>query len=373
MPTVAPTRISVPPRLLYGPGPTTVDGRVLQAMTRPALGIRDPVFLEMMKEMQARLRLAFGTANQRTFLVPGSGSSAMEMAVLNFVEPGMKAAIFANGHFANRMTEMAERQRAQVVRLDRPWGEVFGAEEAGAFIERERPHVVGFVQAETSTGAYQAGGAITQAAHRVDALVIGDCVTSLGAMPVELDRNGIDIAYSCAQKGLSCPAGLSPISINERAWERLAKRAEPTWSWYLDARLVAKYFEPPNVYHHTPATALYHAMYEGLLMVEEEGLEARWERHRRAGSQLVNGLVQLGFEPLVSKPENRLWHLATVKLPAGVDEAALRQRLLERHNVDVATGLGQLAGKILRIGVMGPLATEERVGYLLDAIKQEMR
>jgi alanine-glyoxylate transaminase/serine-glyoxylate transaminase/serine-pyruvate transaminase len=369
MPVVTRKTLAPPQRLLYGPGPSMVDPRVSEVLSLPVLGIRDPYFLEIMGDIQSGLRRVFGTTNRITLTVPGSGSAAMESAVSNFVEPGMKFAIFANGHFGNRMTEMGQRQRANVVRLEKPWGEVYSAEEAEEFIQREKPHVVGFVQAETSTGAYQNGRVIAPAAHKVDALVIGDCVTSLGAMPVELDKNGIDVAYSCSQKGMSCPAGLSPLSISDRAWERLGKRAEPTWSWYLDARLLAKYFEPPYVYHHTPASPLYYAMHQALTVIEEEGLEARWERHRAANVRLLKGLATLGFEPLVEKPEDRIWHLTTVKPPAGVDEAALRQRLFDRYDIEVASGLGQLAGKILRIGTMGPLATEERVDHLLESIE----
>jgi alanine-glyoxylate transaminase / serine-glyoxylate transaminase / serine-pyruvate transaminase len=350
-----------------------VDPRVTEALSLPVLGIRDPYFLEVMGDVQTGLRKVFGTTNRFTFPVPGSGSSAMETAVSNFVEPGMKFAIFANGHFGNRMTEMGHRQRANVVLLEKPWGEVYSADEAEEFIRREKPHVVGFVQAETSTGAYQSGRAIAAAARAVDALVIGDCVTSLGAMPVELDANGIDVAYSCSQKGMSCPAGLSPISISDRAWERLSKRAEPTWSWYLDARLMAKYFEAPNVYHHTPASPLYYAMHQALTVIEEEGLEARWERHRIANVRLLKGLIAMGFEPLVARPEDRIWHMTTVKAPAGVDEAGLRQRLLDGYDIEVASGLGQLAGKILRVGTMGPLATDERVDYLLECMQTVLR
>src|SRR5271170_2397101 len=361
--------LAPPQRLLYGPGPSMVDPQVTEALSLPVLGIRDPYFLEVMGDIQTGLRKVFGTLNRLTLTVPGSGSAAMETAVSNFVEPGMKFAIFANGHFGNRMTEMGQRQRANVVRLEKAWGEVYSADEAEDFINRERPHAVGFVQAETSTGAYQNGRVIAAAAHRAGALVIGDCVTSLGAMPVELDTNGIDVAYSCSQKGLSCPAGLSPISISDEASERLSKRAEPTWSWYLDARLLAKYFEPPYVYHHTPASPLYYAMHQALTVIEDEGLESRWRRHRAANVRLVKGLGDLGFEPLVERPEDRIWHLTTVKPPAGVDEAALRQRLFDRYDIEVAGGLGQLAGKILRVGTMGPLATEERVDHLLECMR----
>lgn len=345
-----------------------VDPRAYDAMRQPVLGIRDPNFLQIMTDVRAGLRKVFGTTNPMTFTVPGSGSGAMEAAVANFVWPGTKFAIFANGHFANRLTAMGERQRAQVVRLEKPWGQVFTEAEAREFLQRERPNVVGFVQAETSTGAYQSGRNITAAAREIDALVLADCVTSLGAMPVELDDVGIDIAYSCSQKGLSCPAGLSPISISPRAWERLEKHPELPFTWYLDLKLMQKYFDPPHTYQHTPSPPLYYAMYETLAVIEEEGLRNRWERHRRASLLLEAGLVKLGFKYLVTDPADRLWHLSTVMPPPGVDEAKLRQRLLERYDIEVLPGLGELSGKILRIGTMGPLATPESVDFLLKAL-----
>ena len=263
---------------------------------------------------------------------------------------------------------MAKRQRAQVAVLEKPWGEVFSAREAEEFIGREKPDVICFVQAETSTGAYQSGRAIVPAAKASGALVIADCVTSLGAMPVELDSTGIDVAFSCSQKGLSCPAGLSPISMSSRAFEKLAERPEELFTWYLDLRMMSKYFEPPHIYQHTPSPPLYYAMHQALSAIEEEGLPNRWERHRQAGQRLIDGLTTLGFEPLVKNSNERIWHLTTVIPPAGVDEAQLRQRLVDEFDIEIAGGLGQLAGKILRIGTMGPLATDANVDALLKAV-----
>lgn len=345
-----------------------VDPRAYEAMSQPIVGLHDRYFVEVMNDVRAGLREAFGTRNQMTFTVPAGGSGAMEAAIANFVRPGEKFAVFAAGAFADRMSAMGQRQRAQVVRLERPWGEIFTRTEAQEFIERERPNVVAFVQAETSTGAYQSGLAIAPLAHQAGALVIADCVTSLGAMPVELDAVGIDVAFSCSQKGLSCPAGLSPISISPGAWDRLGQRAEDPSTWYLDLRLMAKYFEPPHVYHHTPSPPLYYAMHEVLAAIEEEGLRNRWDRHLRANQRLIEGLRRLGFTPLVKDPDERIWHLTTVIPPAGVEEAQLRRRLVEKHGIEIAGGLGQLAGKILRIGTMGPLATDENVDFLLDAL-----
>jgi alanine-glyoxylate transaminase / serine-glyoxylate transaminase / serine-pyruvate transaminase len=349
-----------------------VDPRAYEAMSQPIVGIFDPYFLEIVDDIRTGLREVFGTTNQMTFTVPASGSGAMEAAVANFVLPGSKFAVFTAGHFANRIIAMGERQRANVVRLEKPWGQIFTAEEAEEFAHRERPDVVAFVQAETSTGAYQSGRAIAAAARTVNALVITDCVASLGAMPVELDAVGIDVAFSCSQKGLSCPAGLSPISISRKAWEWLERRPEAPSTWYLDLSLLAKYFEAPHVYHHTPSPPLYYAMHQALASIEEEGLRNRWNRHLRTNTRLVAGLTKLGFQPLVTNPEERIWHLTTVIPPAGVDEAQVRRRLLEKHGIEVAGGIGQLTGKILRIGTMGPLATDEHTDFLLEALAASM-
>jgi alanine-glyoxylate transaminase / serine-glyoxylate transaminase / serine-pyruvate transaminase len=349
-----------------------VEPRALAAMSLPVLGIRDPDFLQIANEVRAGLRNVFGTNNPMTFTVPASGSGAMETAVANFVLPGANVGVFTAGHFANRFAIMATRYGANVIRCEKPWGEVFAPAEADEFIEREKPDLVHFVQAETSTGAYQSGKSIATAARNRGALVIADTVTSLGAMPVQLDEVGIDIAFSCSQKGLSCPAGLSPISISQRAVEWLNARATEPTSWYLDLKLLAKYFDPPHVYHHTPSPPLYYAMHEALAVIEEEGLRERFERHRRAGDRLMRGLAALGFRALVEKPEDRIWHLTTVLPPDGVDEAAVRQRLFDEYDIEVHSGLGQLAGKILRIGTMGPLATDESVDHFLHAIQNCM-
>ena len=362
-------RIAPPKRLLYGPGPSQVEPRAYEAMAQPVVGLRDPYFLEVMVEIQAGLREVFGTANEKMFLMPSGGSGAMEAAVANFVKPGSKFLIFTAGVFAERMATMAERQHAQVIRVEKSWGEVFSQQEAEEAIDRSKPEVVAFVQAETSTGAFQSGRAIAPLARKAGALVIADCVTSLGAMPVELDAVGIDVAFSCSQKGLSCPAGLSPLSFSARAWAQLEKRGDLPATWYFDLRLLEKYFDSPHTYHHTPSPPLYYAMREVLAAIEEEGLRNRWNRHLKAGQRLIAGLEKLGFAPFVKDSEQRIWHLSTVLPPVGVDEAKLRETLLENYGIEVASGLGQLAGKILRIGTMGPLATDANVDSLLDAIQ----
>ncbi len=367
-----PARLAIEKRLLFGPGPSMVEPGAYQAMSYPVLGIRDPQFLKIMDQVRASLRTVFGTANHHTFTVPSSGSGAMEAAVSNFVLPGSTFAVLANGHFSNRLITMGQRQKAKVAVLSRPWGEVFEASEAAEFFEQERPDVVAFVQGETSSGAYQSGHWIAAAARKVGALVMGDCVTTLGAMPVNLDQVGVDVAFSCTQKGLSSPAGLAPISISPRAWDRLQGRADDTTTWYLDLRLMAKYFDPPHTYQHTPSPPLYYALHQSLAAIEEEGLENRWVRHKRIGTKLMAGLVKLGFEPLVRHEEDRTWHLAVVRPPVGVDEAAFRQRLVDRFGIEVGAGLGELAGKVVRMGTMGPLATDENVDSLLQAVAESL-
>ncbi len=366
--STATKRIAPPKRLLYGPGPSMVEPRAYEALSQPVVGLRDPYFLEVMREIQEGLREAFGTVNEKTFILPAGGSGGMETAMANFVEPGCKVVVFTAGLFAERMAAMADRQRAHVVRVEKPWGEVFTSDDAAQAIEREKPEVVAFVQAETSTGAFQSGAAIAPHARQAGALVIADAVTSLGAMPVEMDAVAIDVAFSCSQKGLSCPAGLAPISVSTRAWDKLQTRSQSPFTWYLDLQLLDKYFEPPHVYHHTPSPPLYYAMHQSLAAIEEEGLRNRWQRHQRAHLRLVAGLASLGFEPFVKEEGNRIWHLTTVVPPQGSNESKLREKLLAQHGIEIAAGIGQLSGKILRIGAMGPLATDANVDFLLGAL-----
>jgi alanine-glyoxylate transaminase / serine-glyoxylate transaminase / serine-pyruvate transaminase len=341
-----------------------VEPRVYQALAQPVVGHLDPFFFEISDTVRAGLRRVFGTTNKLTIAISGTGTSGMETAVANLVEPGDKVAVFVYGYFCERLVEMARRHGAEVVRLDKAWGDSVIDEEARDFIRRERPRVVAFVQAETSTGLYTPGKAICEAAHEADAVVIADCVTSLGAMPVEVDNNGIDFAYSCSQKGLSCPPGLSPVTVSERALERIRARKRPVDTFYVDLKLLEDYYEGRK-YHHTASSSLLYALSEALGAIHEEGLERRWERHRQHHLELVRGFESMGLQMLV--PEGRrLWNLNTPRVPEGVDEAAVRKYLLERESVEIAGGFGPLAGKIFRVGLMGPLATAEGVRSFLD-------
>ena len=363
--------LRAPARLLFGPGPGLVAPRVYQAMSQNVVGHLDPFFFQVVEEVRSLLGLAFSTANQFNVALSGTGSSGMEAAVANFAEPGVKFALFTNGFFADRIGEMARRQGAEVVRLAKAWGEPFDYQEAREFIRRERPRVVAFVQAETSTGMFNLAFPICEAAQEVDALTIADCVTSLGGMPVQVDGNGIDIAYSCSQKGLGCPPGLAPITVSPRALEHLKRRSTPVPSWYLDLLLLDTFYSG-HKYHHTASATMFYALREGLAIAAEEGMENRWERHRRTHEAFVAGIEGMGLEMHVKNPAHRLWTLNTPRVPQGVDDAKVRQYLLEERGIEIAGGFGPLAGKVFRIGLMGYGATAENADLVLDALRDAL-
>ena len=360
-----------PHRYLFGPGPSMVHPRVYEALSKPIVGHLDPYFIQVMSDVQQLLKTAYGTSDGATLVISATGSAGMEAAVTNFVEPGTKFAVFANGYFSDRLTEMANRQGANVVRFEKLWGETYTDEEAREFIHWEKPKVVGYVHAETSTGALQSGRAICAAAHEAGALVIGDCVTSLGGVPIEFDQTGIDVAYSCTQKGLSCPPGLSPMAMSRRAMEFLSARTTPSRSWYLDLKLIHDYSTVSHRYHHTAPISMFYALREALMVIAEEGIENRWERHRRCNRAFVKGIEGMGLRMHVPEA-HRIATLNTVCVPAGVDEAKVRKHLLDGPGVEIAGGFGPLAGKVFRIGVMGPLATEENVQFFLKEFRKAL-
>lgn len=355
-----------------GPGPSMVEPRVYAAMGKPIVGHLDPYFFGIAEDVRKLLMTVFGTANRFTMAISGTGSAGMEAAVANFVEPGAKFAVFSNGYFCDRIAEMGRRYGADLVRTEKPWGEPFGDEEAVAFIQREKPALVAYVHAETSTGAEQRGKAICDAAHEVGALVIADCVTSLGGMPVRVDETGIDIAYSCTQKGLGCPPGLAPITVSERAMEVLRARKSTPRTWYLDLKMLDEYYDSAHRYHHTAPISMFYALREALCVINEEGLEQRWERHRRNHLALVAGLEAMGMRMHVAEPY-RLWVLNTPRLPAGIEDLKIRKRLMDGHGIEIFGGFGPLAGKIFRIGLMGASSTRENVLLLLEALDEALR
>jgi alanine-glyoxylate transaminase/serine-glyoxylate transaminase/serine-pyruvate transaminase len=364
--------LRAPQRLLFGPGPGMVAPRVYEAMSQPVVGHLDPFFFEVADEVRSLIGYAYSTGNTFNMAVSGTGSAGMEAAVANFVEPEAKFALLTNGFFADRIGEMARRQGAEVVRLAKSWGEPFDPQEVRDFIRRERPQVVGFVQAETSTGMFNQARPICEAAAEVDALTIADCVTSLGGMPVLVDDNGIDIAYSCTQKGLGCPPGLAPITVSPRALDWLKRRTTPVHSWYLDLLLLDTYYTG-HKYHHTASATLFYALREGLAIVAEEGLENRWERHRRNHAAFVAGIEAMGLEMHVKHPDDRLWTLNTPRVPEGIDDAKVRQYLLAERGMEIAGGFGPLAGKVFRIGLMGYGSTAENVLLVLESLEAALR
>src|SRR5579871_392162 len=358
-----------PRRLLFGPGPTQIEKRIYDAMSQPVVGYADPFFFEISDSVRAGLREVFGTRNPFTLALSGTGSSGMEAAVANFVDPGSKLVVFTAGFFADRIAEMGRRHGAQVVRSEKPWGGSFTEAEVRDVLRREKPQTVAFVHGETSTGVMQAPTAITKPAHEIGALVIADCVTSLGATPVRVDESEIDIAYSCSQKGLSCPPGLSPFTVSPRAMDWLKARKLDCPVWYLDLKLLAEYYDQPHKYHHTAPISSFYALREGLAAIQEEGVERRFERHARAHAEFVRRIESMGLQ-MFAPAGNRLPNLNTVRVPEGMDDAAVRRDLLTEHGIEVGAGFGPLAGKIFRIGVMGPLANEAGLDLFFGAFEK---
>jgi len=366
--------MKLPRRLLLGPGPSNAHPDVLAAMADSSVGHLDPAFLDCVEELQRRLRRLFGTENRLTIPLSATGSGGMETCFQNLLETGDDVVIGVAGVFGERMCDVANRQGARVTRVDAEWGTVLDDDAMAAAIARVRPSLVAFVHAETSTGAHQPVEAIARAARDAGALVVLDCVTSLGGLPVTLDAWGIDAAYSGTQKCLSCPPGLSPASFGTRALERVARRKTPVPSWYFDLTLLGGYFGARRVYHHTAPIAAIVGLAEALRRIEAEGIDARVERHRDAAQRLVAGLEARGFEPVVAA-EHRLPMLTSVRLPERVvrdGEAALRRRLLDRHDIEVGGGLGKFAGSVWRIGLMGENARDPVVDRLLGALDTEL-
>jgi alanine-glyoxylate transaminase/serine-glyoxylate transaminase/serine-pyruvate transaminase len=357
-------------RLLLGPGPSNPHPRVLAALGQPLLGHLDPAFLAILDETQTRLRGLFGTANPLTLPLSATGSGGMEACLANLLEPGETAVVGVAGVFGERMCEVARRIGARVERVETEPGTALAPEAMASAIERSRPRVVAFVHAETSTGVLQPVAEIAAAARSNGALVVLDCVTSLGGIEVTLDAWGVDAAYSGTQKCLACPPGLSPVSFSPRAMERVRARRTPVQSWYFDTTLLSAYYGSERVYHHTAPISMVFGLAEALRVVDEEGMPARAARHRAAAAALVERLAPLGFTPLVA-PELRLPSLTTLRLPEAVlarGEAKLRGRLLDEHDIEVGGGLGKLAGAVWRVGLMGENARVENVERLVDAL-----
>jgi alanine-glyoxylate transaminase / serine-glyoxylate transaminase / serine-pyruvate transaminase len=357
-----------PHRILLGPGPGMVDPRILNVLSEPPVGHLDPGLLKVMSEIQIMLRFVFETKNEYTLAVPGTGSAAIETAILNGIQPGDPVLIGAIGFFGNRMAEMARIYGADLTVLQKPWGQVIHPDEIASALQKKPARIVGIVQAETSTGVLQPVKEIADIVHQQGGLLIVDSVTSLGGVPVRVDENGIDICYSCSQKCLGCPSGFSPITFGPQAMQVVAGRTQPVTGWYLDIQRLMKYWGPEHMYHHTASSTLVYALHEGLRIIQEQGLSERIDLHLQNAKLLWNGLEEIGLSLFVPE-QYRLPSLTTVEIPVGVDDLSIRKQLLEKYNIEISGGLGELKGRIWRIGLMGYSSRMENIDLLLDALK----
>jgi alanine-glyoxylate transaminase/serine-glyoxylate transaminase/serine-pyruvate transaminase len=364
--------LEVPERLLLGPGPSNADPAVVAAMNRQPIGHLDPAYLALMDEVQELLRYAWQTDNQMTYPVPGTGSAAMEATLANVIEPGDRVVVGVMGYFGNRLVDMAGRYGADVSTFHRPWGEAFSLAEIREALETHHPALLALVHAETSTGVRQPMEGIGALCREFDCLLVIDTVTSLGGVPIFLDEWQVDLAYSCSQKGLSCPPGISPFTMGPRALGKLERRKTKVANWYLDASLLRKYWGSDRAYHHTAPVNMTYAIREALRLVAEEGLEARWQRHQATAEKLWAGLAEMGLVCHVEEAY-RLPTLTTVKVPDGVDAKAVARLLLNEHNIEIGGGLGDLAGQVWRIGLMGSNSHGDRVDTLLEALGQVLK
>lgn len=358
-----------PIRTLMGPGPSDVHPRVLAALARPIVGHLDPYFLRLMDDLQQKLRMLMRTENEMTFAVSGTGSAGMETTIVNLVEPGDKVLACTNGVFGGRMADVAQRAGAEVATIERPWGEVFTPADIKAAIEEHQPQIVGIVSAETSTGAWQPLAEIADIVHNAGALLVVDAVTSLGGVAMEVDDWGIDALYSGTQKCLSCPPGLAPVTFGEAAMNKVNARKTKVRSWYLDITMLANYWGDQRAYHHTAPVSMNYALHEAVSLIHEEGLENVIARHLRHHLALKAGLEAIGLE-YNADPNHQLPMLNAVKIPDGVDDAAIRGGLLNRFGIEIGGGLGAFKGKVWRIGLMGYAARSENVFQLLSALEQ---
>lgn len=360
-----------PQRILMGPGPSDVPDRVREAMARPTLGHLDPEFITMMDAVRELLQYAFQTDNRLTLPVSAPGSAGMECCFANLVEPGDQVIVCQNGVFGGRMKENVIRCGGRVIAVDVPWGEPVAPRRLEETLKAHpEARLVAFVQAETSTGVLSDTATLVDLAHRYGCLTIVDAVTSLGGIELRVDEWGIDAVYSGTQKCLSCVPGLAPVSFNETAWERIQARRHPVQSWFLDLQLLTGYWAQGHqrAYHHTAPVNTLYALHEALLILQEEGLENAWQRHRLHHQALAAGLQALGLELSVAE-KDRLPQLNAVSIPAGLDDSAIRRRLLQEYNLEIGAGLGAFAGRLWRIGLMGQSCCRHNVLYCLAALE----
>src|SRR5262245_1243859 len=358
-----------PIRTLLGPGPSPVNPRVLEALSLPVVGHLDPKFLEIMDQSMSMLREVFQTKNRLALPMSGTGSAGMETCFVNLVEPGDAILIGVNGVFGTRMVDVAQRCGAQVDTVDAEWGTALDAQNLKAALGKKKYKLVAVVHAETSTGVLQPLDDIAKAVRESGALLLVDTVTSLGGAPVRVDELGIDACYSGTQKCLGCPPGLSPVTFSERALEVVHARKTKVQSWYLDLSMIEKYWGSERLYHHTAPISMNYALHEALRIVLEEGLQSAWQRHRRVHEIFIREMRKLELEPAVAETI-RAPMINAIKIPTGVDDAKVRQRLYDDFNIEIGAGLGLLKGKIWRVGLMGHGSSEENVGILAKALRQ---
>ena len=363
--------LSTPKRLLLGPGPSNAHPAVLNALALPPTGHLDPFYIELMSEVQELLRYAWQTNNRLTLPMSGTGSAAMEATLANCVEPEDTVLVAIKGYFGDRLADMAGRYKANVKTIEKEWGEAFSLDEIEGALLKYRPSIFAMVHAETSTGVCQPMEGIGELCEKYDCLLLLDTVTSLGGVPLFLDKWKVDLAYSCSQKGLSCPPGLGPFTMSTRAENKLKLRKDKVPNWYLDVSLLNKYWGSDRVYHHTAPVNMNFGIREALRLLAEEGLDNAWSRHRENAEMLWKGINRLGLSLHV--PEHlRLPTLTTVSIPNGIDGKAFCLHLLNNYGVEIGGGLGSLGGKVWRIGLMGYNSTSENVEKVLNLFDSEL-
>lgn len=358
--------------ILMGPGPSNVPARVLQAMSAPCIGHLDPYFLSITDEVQQLLRFLFKTSNALTIPVSGTGSAGMETCFVNLIEPGDEVVVCVNGVFGTRMADIVQRIGGKLIRVDGTWGRAIDPADVRKSVKGSNPKVVAVVHAETSTGVCQPLEDLADVAHDVGALFLVDTVTSLGGMDVSLDSIAIDAAYSGTQKCISCPPGLSPVSFSVAAMEAMKKRKTPVVSWYLDMSMVRDYWGSERKYHHTAPINMIYGFREALRIIAEEGLKRRFDRHSTNHRALVAGIETMGLAMLVPESE-RLPMLNTIRIPDGVDDFKVRKALLDDFGIEVGGGLGEFAGKIWRVGLMGHTCRKRNVLLFLSALETVLK
>ncbi|MEM2226135.1 MAG: alanine--glyoxylate aminotransferase family protein [Candidatus Bathyarchaeia archaeon] len=363
--------LNPPNRILLGPGPSNVHPIVLRAMSSPLVGHLDPYFMELMDEVMELLREIFVTKNKVCFPISGTGMAGMEAAIVNLVQPGDEVIVGSNGFFGQRMAEIVRRCQGKPIEVFEEWGRAINPEKVEEALSNSKANLVCVVHAETSTGVLQPLDRIARIARAHNALLLVDAVTSLSGCELKIDEMGIDVCYSGSQKCLNCPPGLAPITFNERAMERVRNRRTKVQSWYLDVSLIEQYWSEGRAYHHTAPISMIYALREALRIVVEEGLEARWARHRRNQEALIRGIEEMGLE--MFPPKDRCPTLNAISVPEGVEDAMVRKFLLDRFNMEIGSGLGPLKGRIWRVGLMGINSSEQNVILFLGALERALR